>query len=359
MWPLLLRAVPMSLRPMRLLWGLVLACLAFALMGIPLAAEGSEWLSDAPAWSTGAPGSWQTVRQLPAQLAGEFVGRLPGNGPYSLTWLQLATLAGIVCLLGIGGGAVARSAATEAAGRRRLSLTESLQFAGQRAVALFMCTVLPLAGIVLLVLGVAMLGLLFRGPGWTQTAGGYAYVLALLGGVGATVLTCAMFVGLPMLVPALACEGTDAIDAVQRVYAYVIARAGRVLGWLLLLVVQFAAAWFVLLTLMYGVRFGTAWASSIFLPTDAANSLIQLSASDATGNAAAISARARGTLAALNAATMFPLAAFAVSYFYTAGTLLYLVVRHSADGQDPEEIWVPRPAAAAIVDEDESQDEED
>jgi hypothetical protein len=159
----------------------------------------------------------------------------------------------VALLWGLFGGALHRLAAVElTAGRRddgpaglAFARRHWLAFVGGRA-ALWAGVLVPLAAAV----GVAALG---RLPGW---AGGVLLALAVgaavLLAMGAVVVASVMAMGAFLSAPTVACEDSDAFDAVSRSFTYVAAGLPRVAGLRLLFGcgVLLGAGWRLLRTLV-------------------------------------------------------------------------------------------------------------
>ncbi len=138
-----------------------------------------------------------------------------------------------------------------------------------------------------------------------------------------------------MLVPALMCEGTDAYDAVQRSYAYIIARPLRLL--------VHAAILLVLGAVSIGLFSGFA-AGADALATSAAARLTSDAGVEVLIGAEDLDATqpmAHGIITAWRALRDLTVSGFAFSYFFAAGTVLYLVARRICDGQGITEVWDP------------------
>src|SRR5262249_17418602 len=142
--------------------------------------------------------------------------------------------------------------------------------------------------------------------------------------------------GLPMLVPSVASEGTDAIDAIQRTYAYVTGRPLRLILYWAVLIVEAAVVTLVLAVLAGWVIELTTWASSLLLGQsvrDALNDAAHGRAPDYEPLGAS-SRMAVHIVAFWMQVPMLLVASFVVSFWFSAGTTLYLLMRQVCDGQD-------------------------
>lgn len=353
-WPLIWRAVPDALLPARigLGAGFVVLIMAFgALVDWIAPGESAPFHATAGAAATGldhlARGGatldvWQAQGGLDALAR---AGEAARDRPVTSVAIALVALA----LASIFGGAISRIAACDIALDRRVGALEGLSFALARWRSLLGAPLVPLA--VLTIVGLLMLALgwaLFSLP-VVGVLGGALYVVYLLAGLGLTGLWLAFVLGGPMLAPAVVVESTDAGDAVQRSYSYVLGRTGRLLLYAALLALYGAvawaiASWFVEIALGLASRLAFAWTSAGAPYAPPARSLFSPSGSPGVEGARAVSA---GLIGLWERGALALLAGFAVSYFYTASTILYLLLRRVNDEQDIEDIWTgDRPRGA-------------
>jgi hypothetical protein len=206
---------------------------------------------------------------------------------------------------------------------------------------------LPWIAIGLIALMLALAGLVFR-VSVLDVIGAILFGIALVLALIAVLVLVLSVLAAPMLVPAGACEGTDAIDAVQRAIAYAFARPIR-LVWYLLVAAIFGA---IAITVVWGLaegadRFARAAAASWTGPSGEA-ALTGFFPAEATLDAEGNPRELGGTAAAAARILDFwssvlatVVAAYAVSYFFASGTLIYLFMRQVCDGQHYTELWTP------------------
>lgn len=288
--------------------------------------------------------------------------------PFSLIsngW-QPALLSFLVILPGLAlfaiiGGAISRSAACEASQRVKLTWTQSLAFALARWRSLVGSILGPLV-IIWLVAGLLwIIALGFRVPYLdviTSVVFSFSFIAALV----AAVISVAFVFGQSMLIPAVAAEGGDAFDAVQRAYAYTLARPGRLVIYSVILAIQGLIAVGVVAGIIYLVFLFSATASR--LPVDhftsvspAVNPLfvnpfdsapipnLNPQVVENTGTTK-LAVTIVGFFATIFAAGII---AYAVSFYFTASTMLYLVMRQLVDGQDVHELWMPGMVDATLA----------
>ncbi len=250
-------------------------------------------------------------------------------------WHTLLVLLPAIAIGAILGGAISRSAACESAVNVRLTWMQSLGFALSRWSSLVGATLAPLVMIWLIAGFFWIVGWGFKVVALDIAASlvfGFGLIAAFVAALGMLVY----FLGQSMLIPGVACEGSDGFDSVQRAYAYTIARPGRLVIYSAIAIVQG--------TIAIGIAMGLVMLAGKL-------------AADASGIGAAlptvtdsvrVAAPASGTLGfALQVATFFfsvllaIVVAYGVSFYFCACTQLYLVMRQLVDGQDIGELWMP------------------
>ncbi len=250
-------------------------------------------------------------------------------------------------VLAVGGGALSRMAACEISGRQKLRVIEAWQFALVHWPRLVLALLLPLLLAAALAVIILLPGVIMNVPG-LNIIGALIYGALLILGLLIALLLLVYALGFGLLLPAVACENCDAADAQQRAYAYVLQRPLHLLGYGAVAVIGLALGY--LVVSLFAVTalnvtadlFGTFTASAamsqaggfdIFNFNPAAAS-VEIAPNWHTGTAAWLIGFWQSIVVALVAAYVF-------SYFFSAATAVYLLMRQTCDGQDPEEIWYP------------------
>lgn len=354
-WPRLLRAAGLALHPGRL--GLAAGILV--LIGI-LASIPGLWLEagTGPRVTAGEALGGAGAQIVSGVLALDHVSVAQGLWKFGVDaptqvvkghpWSVVIILVPVLLVWGVGGAGIARSAAAEYSLRERTPWPNALGLGVDKALSLLGASLTPL------ILAGVLVGLLAVG-GWVllripyvQAIGSIAFVLNLLGGALVVLILVGYGLGSPMLIPAIACEGTDAIDAMQRVYAYVLARPVRLVVYLALLLVEIVLVFIVLSVLVQIVLQTTLWASSLLLPSSVAG-VVMSGGQTSPGVDAGWSLRAMHTT--LGFWCRLPglvLGSFLVSFYFSGGSILYLVMRRVCDGQDETELWRPGMPAGVV-----------
>lgn len=368
-WTRLLTAPALAMRPARLGISLVAIIIIALFTRIP-----TIWLDDdsgpgamAERLGSAAAGSvTEGVLSLDHMMVLEGLRGLLYSTPVAMVraypWESLLLIPLILAVWAVAGGAISRSAATEHATHTRLAWTRALGFSCSRWFSFIGAKIGPLFLCAITLVVLAGLGWLLLKFPFVQVIGAVLFVIALVVSAGVCLALIAYTVGMPMLVPAVACEGTDAIDATQRVSAYVIAKPATLAWYLIVLLVQAVVVTVLLGALAGAINWIAAEAVTWWIGGDTGQVLRDAASTGAdpiSGSSGSLKTTAR-ILGFWSAIPALLVSAFVVSYWFSGGTVLYLCMRQACDGQDPEELWqpgLPTGTSAAPVVEDDSDEE--
>ena len=253
------------------------------------------------------------------------------------------------------GGAIYRIAALHAAREEKVSMTQALRFSGEKFLSFVMAPLVPL--IVILFVGALMAagGLLGNAMGGGAIALGAIFFLSLIGGLVVAFLLFGLIGGAGLMYPTIAVEGSDSFDAISRSYSYIFNRPWR-------------AAWYAGVALVHGtvcyvfvrlfafvvlkathLAVGTGvWAGGEQVPgaTDRLDAMWPAPTFEvfhAPMNSASMS-----TLENIGAILMAIwvylviglVVAFLISYFISASTMIYFLLRRHVDATDLDDVFV-------------------
>jgi len=326
LWPKLLRAPAMALSPSRLVIGMVTAFLVTVLSWIP-----SLWLEQTPHV---LPSSNDVAALNPIDAFDQFLGVLV-KAHYAVTsqpWTSLIVGVPMLVVLSLFGCVIARSAAVEFAQGRICDPTTTSGFVLRRASHLLTATLGPLVFAGLLIGLISLGGFLISAP-VVNIAGAVLYAIGLLLGVIVTLVLAMQLLAFPLIAPAVACEGSDGFDAVQRSYAYIIGHPLRVFVFAAILFSLGALAFGVFQLVLLGSIGLTDWCMQL-LANDAGSRVLS-----GNGDLGATQPIAHNIIEFWRALFQLVFAGYVISYFYTASTMLYLVIRRVCDGQEISELW--------------------
>ncbi len=366
LWPKLAGAWTLAFRPARIGLSIILLVLIGLLGRVP-----SLWLNESDpgplafvvkSAGEGAVTAVNGVASLRIPLFIDGIAQIAATTPIQTVqrypWTLAAIALPLMLIVGVLGGAIARTSATEFARGERITWTNAVGFSLGRALSFTGTLAAPLLGALLFTAIVALGGWALLSLAWVQVIGAVLYGVGLILILAAVLLAVGYVFGFPLLIPALACEGTDAIDAIQRTYAYVLGRPVRLIAYTLLSLVMMV----MLLAVVGGIGratiTGTALATTVLTseaPTKAVREqvpgltkptsysidhLVLGTKPKVTEPSSSIQATSR-VIAFWHKVVALLVASVGVSFFFSASTILYLILREANDGQDHTELWTP------------------
>ena len=342
-WPRLFRAFALSLRPRRVIMGtatVLLLWVAAKLVRLVMASHGGDApgnvLAEIADGLGGAAG--HLVRLQFADAAGSAELAWTAIPVHMDSWAAMTVFAilaapvWVVCTC-----ALARSAAVDVAGDFDLSILRSVVFGLRRLSTLLSAFLIPLGFAALVSLGLRAVGFVLLWLQGVSVVGALLYPVAWIGGLVLVLVLVGYALGQWLLAPAVAADGADATDAVQRAYAYILARPARTLIYAAILLLVGALA-FVLVNWL--LRTADGWARELivsWLPGERAHAVL----ATASGSGEPTSSLTSNIMEWWSWMLGAIVAGWGVSYYSCAATLGYLVLRRVNDHQDEHEIWMP------------------
>lgn len=255
-------------------------------------------------------------------------------------------------LTALFGGAIARLAALHACCDRRPGPGVGLRFAARWYGWFLVVPLLPLVVVGAIALLLALAGLVLFNIPVLDVLGGLLYGPLLLGGFVIALVLLGLLIAVHVLYPALAVEGTDAFDAVSRAYNYVMGRPFRFLLYVAVATVYFAITFLFVSLLVYWTAWATEATVGAWTFTEAAEGVTRFEAAtpDLVANGPTQPPQwdaldGPGTVAAwlVNVwlkLLLLLLPAFAVSFYFSVATWVYLLLRRAADGVEFEDLYL-------------------
>jgi hypothetical protein len=280
------------------------------------------------------------------------------NSPLMAAWNELAmpmkrmyqiaeapTFAGFMYLLSCGlwtlfiwtffGGAISRQTAVAFARQENVSLGALARFVHGKAGAYLAAPLFPLLGSALIALPMAGLGLLLRFDWGVAVIGIAGWPLILFGGFLMAFLLLGLFFGFPLMWAAISAEGTDSFGALSHAYAYVYQRPIKYLGYAVLAALAGVLGWYLVTLFAYWIYELALWSVSWGSGVERLNAVRTVGG---TEGLAALGARA---MAFWTNAMMLLAYAFVFSYFWTATTVIYFLLRRLVDATALDEVYMP------------------
>ncbi len=352
---LLLAAVGITL-----IWGgdRLIAQLPFAPEGWPIAAP--PWDAERPSlligWGTATANFWQSPLDESLRLAERIlspaeplaaVGGLGFRSPARWTTLAVVwtRLLWTLAVWGLVGGAIARLAAVEFARDERIPLRTAIGFAARRFPSLFGAVLLPITGALVLWGLCALAGTCGRIPYAGPWITGLAWGLLLLVAFLLLLVGLATAAGWPLMIAAVATEGSDAFDGFSRSFSYLYGR-------------PFSFVFYTLVALAFGVLATAAVDTAAVATATAAarTAATGLGTEEVVALHAASPAYFRSTgafpfggppaeaashvVAAWLGLVATVAAGFAASYFWTAAVIVYFLLRRADDATHFDDVYL-------------------
>jgi hypothetical protein len=257
----------------------------------------------------------------------------------------------------IFGGAIARIAAVHVARDEKLSVRAALAFSLGKFLSFVSAPLIPL--VIVLVVGLVpfIAGLLssipYIGPVLLIITTGL-FVLVLAAGFVMTLVLLGTFGGFNLMYPTIAVEGSDSFDAISRSFSYVYARPWRMLFYTLVAIVYGALCylfvrlfiWLMLSLTHHFVGAGmfaaapsfealwpTLWRGPAVPPGRLSYDIDFLTLRWDQDIAA-------GLLAFWVYLVVGMLGAFVISFYFTANTIIYYLMRHEVDATELDDVYL-------------------
>jgi hypothetical protein len=252
------------------------------------------------------------------------------------------------------GGAISRIAAVHVARDEKISMTGALRFATGKFLSFIFAPVIPLA-IVLFVGAIVALAAVINNIPWIgPILVGLLFFLALIAGFVMALVLLGTVGGFNLMYPTIAVEGSDSFDAISRSFSYVYARPWRMLFYTVIAVLYGALCYFfvkffifLMLTLTHHfVDVGTwkdidssvpvemwpqVWPAPSFEKLSYEPNWMALHADQKAG---------AFLIAFWNYLAIGLLGAFAISFYFSANTIIYYLMRREVDATELDDVYL-------------------
>ena len=281
------------------------------------------------------------------------------TGPWWLvryhTWFFVLFVILFSIVWAIFGGAIARIAAVHVARDEKLSLSTSVRFSTGKFLSFIFAPIIPLLIVLVVGLVVTVCALIGNIPWIGPILVGIFFFLALAAGFVMTLVLLGTFGGFNLMYPTIAVEGSDSFDAISRSFSYVYARPWRMLFYTLVAVLYGALCFlfvrfFLQIMLILTHHFVGA---GMFTNVDGARVPLDLwntmwSAPETHGFTYGVDWLTLGAGQSLAAAlvafwvylTVGMLGAFAISFYFSANTIIYYLMRREVDATELDDVYL-------------------
>jgi hypothetical protein len=293
-------------------------------------------LAAAPVKSLVSLDTWQS--ESPLGVAWNVLG-----APFQLMYEapSLANFTYLLCcalwsllMWGFFGGAITRLAAVAFARQENASLGQLAAFVSPRLSAYFVAPLFPILGTFLMAAFMALLGLLMRVEIGVLLAS-IVWPVVLLGGFMMAFLLIGLFFGFPLMWGSISAEGTDAFGALSHSYSYVYQRPLKYLLYVVMAAIIGVPGWYLVSWFVYWIlalsQWGVSWGSgSALWPA--------IAGPESMGRIADTGAAIIGFWTNCLHTLAF---GFIFSYFWSASTVIYFLLRRLVDATELDEVYMP------------------
>ncbi len=264
-------------------------------------------------------------------------------------------------VIAIGGGAICRIAALQFARGEKPGIFEAVHFSSRKFFSFFAAPLVPSGIIFLMGLFISVIGLSANIPYAGPPALGVLMPLALLWGLLAAIVAVVFTAGFGLMFPVIAYEGSDSFDSASRSFSYTFAKPWRILFYDLVAFCYGLVCYLFVRFLAFLVLFITRSFLKISIFTESsdksANTLTALwpvlSFSNftnfSTSNVQNMPESIGAVLILINLLFVSGLVlSFLISFFFTANTVIYALIRNQVDGTEISDIYI-HPDDSAVI----------
>jgi hypothetical protein len=258
------------------------------------------------------------------------------------------------------GGAIARIAAVHVARDEKISVRHAITFSVGKVLSFIFAPVIP----VLIVLGIGVTiaiasTALFHIPWIGPFVAGLFFFLALIGGFVITLVILGTIGGFNLMYPTVAVEGSDSFDAISRSFSYIFARPWRMLWYTVVAVIYGAICYLFVRFFVWLILAATWFFMSWFLgsthlpPADRSpadvfpriwpqpeDPLSRLAYTPRYDLLRGTEASAAGLILWWNYLLIGLVGAFVISFYFSANTIIYYLMRREVDATDLDDVYV-------------------
>jgi len=257
-----------------------------------------------------------------------------------------------LAVIAAAGGGICRIAALQFARGEKQGISEALRYSKDRFWSFFITPVAPLAVIIFIGLFVFILGLLGNIPFLGELLMGIFMPAVVLAGALITIVLIGTFAGFNLMYPAIAYDSSDCFDAISRSFNYIYTRPWRmglytataaVYGAICYIFVRFFV-FLLLASSRVALQLGL-WART----SENVNKLQAIWPEPAFINLMGTGQAATGASESIAAFLVYVsllviiglLVSFLLSFYFTANTIIYSLLRNRVDKTSLDDIFVP------------------
>jgi len=268
-----------------------------------------------------------------------------------------------LAVISIAGGSLCRITALQFARGEKPGLTEALRFSSKKFLSFFTAPLTPAGIIIFIGLFVFLLGLLGNIPRAGELIAGIFLLLALFAGILIAVVLIGTVAGFNLMFPAVAYDGSDCFDAISRSFSYVYSKPWRMGFYTAIAVVYGAICYTFVRFFAFLSLWITRWSLQLGIWVDntskETNKLTAIwpepSFMNLPGSSVLVTTNWSESLAAflvylVTLLVIGLLVAFIISFYFSANTIIYSLMRNKVDDTALDDIYIP-PAEDTILQE--------
>jgi len=254
----------------------------------------------------------------------------------------------------IAGGSLCRITALQFARGEKPGLVEALRFSSKKILSFFIAPLTPAGIIIFIGLFVFLLGLVANIPRAGELIAGFFMLMALFAGALIAVVLIGTVAGFNLMFPAIAYDGSDCFDAISRSFSYIYSKPWR-MGLYTAIAVVYGAICY---TFVRFFAFLSLWVTrrSMQLGVWVDNSGKEVnkltaiwpepSFTNLLGSAVPVTANWSESIAAflvylVSLLVIALLVAFIISFYFSANTIIYSLMRNRVDNTALDDIYIP------------------
>lgn len=285
---------------------------------------------------------------------------ISGEGPfcslYCSAWSQLwqlplgwfiltvAVMYLLLCVIwSYFGGMISRIAAINIAKDEGLESNKALAFVNKKYLAYLSPWIICVLGFLFFFTCVLMGGLVGLIPYAGELLVAIFYPLAVLAGFIMVFIAIGFIFGAPLFFPTISVEGSDSFDAMSRSFSYIYARPWHYIFYIAVAKIYGAICIAFVWLFGYFMIIASLWAGGIFMGAKLGHILSPLNLGLIKGTSAAsgpVTYDIAGFILFVWLAIIIGfILAYAVSYYYSAATIIYLLLRKKVDDIDMKEVY--------------------
>jgi hypothetical protein len=254
----------------------------------------------------------------------------------------------------IFGGAISRIAAVQVARDEKISFRQALSFSTAKFLSFVSAPIIPLlivvaVGVVIFLGALILFNIPFIGP----ILGGALFFLALAAGFVMTLVLIGLIGGFNLMYPTIAVEGSDSFDAISRSFSYLYARPWRLAFYTLVAATYGTITYIFVRYFLKMILSLTHYFAGLGVLRDADNNaplwttvwpdpLVAYRLSFQPDYFTLAGGQDLGAFLVWLwvAACIALLGAFAISFYFSCNTIIYVLMRHEVDATELDDVYL-------------------